>query len=151
MCSSLFGSDMSLFFFLTIFLFLIHSQSPNTESSKKVDTSSGSFLLYNALRANRPILPKPVQLTVLEPSAPPGLGQPAGRETLRGRCDACAVEFESRAAGRTHVFSPRHLATLRSTNFGQPPSLVNKGSGTGSSLVSGVAVQSSPNPASTTS
>ncbi|XP_023651865.2 uncharacterized protein zfhx2 isoform X1 [Paramormyrops kingsleyae] len=129
----------------------LQKQSPNTESSKKVDTSSGSFLLYNALRANRPILPKPVQLTVLEPSAPPGLGQPAGRETLRGRCDACAVEFESRAAGRTHVFSPRHLATLRSTNFGQPPSLVNKGSGTGSSLVSGVAVQSSPNPASTTS
>ncbi|XP_048866105.1 zinc finger homeobox protein 4-like isoform X2 [Brienomyrus brachyistius] len=129
----------------------LQKQSPSTESSKKVDTSSGSFLLYNALRANRPILPKPVQLTVLEPSAPPGLGQPAGRETLRGRCDACAVEFESRAAGRTHVFSPRHLATLRSTNFGQPPSLVNKGSGTGSSLVSGVAVQSSPNPASTTS
>ncbi|KPP71537.1 zinc finger homeobox protein 2-like, partial [Scleropages formosus] len=108
----------------------MQKQSPSaTESSKKIDTSSGSFLLYNALRANRPILPKPVQLTVLEPSAPPGLGQPAGRETLRGRCEACGVDFESRAAGRTHVFSPRHLATLRSTNFGQPPSLVSKGSG----------------------
>ncbi|KAL4657122.1 zinc finger homeobox protein 3-like [Arapaima gigas] len=130
----------------------MQKQSPNaTDSSKKVDTSSGSFLLYNALRANRPILPKPVQLTVLEPSAPPGLGQPAGRETLRGRCEACGVDFESRAAGRTHVFSPQHLATLRSTNFGQPPSLVNKSSGTGSTSSSAVAVQSSSSSASTTS
>ncbi|KAJ8406979.1 hypothetical protein AAFF_G00292550 [Aldrovandia affinis] len=127
-------------------------QSPGTtDCSKKVDTSSGSFLLYSALRANRPILPKPVQLTVLEPSTPPASGQPASRETLRGRCDACGIGFESRAAGRTHVFSPRHLATLRSTNFGHPPSLVNSGSGTGSSSGSGVATQSSPNPASSTS
>ncbi|XP_018600663.1 zinc finger homeobox protein 3-like [Scleropages formosus] len=130
----------------------MQKQSPSaTESSKKIDTSSGSFLLYNALRANRPILPKPVQLTVLEPSAPPGLGQPAGRETLRGRCEACGVDFESRAAGRTHVFSPRHLATLRSTNFGQPPSLVSKGSGAGSASSSGVAAHPSPSTASTTS
>ncbi|KAG7455412.1 hypothetical protein MATL_G00256420 [Megalops atlanticus] len=126
-------------------------QSPGTDSSKKVDTSSGSFLLYSALRANRPILPKPVQLTVLEPSTPPAAGQPASRETLRGRCDACGVGFESRAAGRTHVFSPQHLAKLRSTNFGHPPSLVNSGSGTGSSSGSGAAAQSSPSPASSTS
>ncbi|KAI1902151.1 hypothetical protein AGOR_G00041750 [Albula goreensis] len=129
-------------------------QSPGTtDSSKKVDTSSGSFLLYSALRANRPILPKPVQLTVLEPSTPPASGQPASRETLRGRCDACSISFESRAAGRTHVFSPRHLATLRSTNFGHPPSLGNSGSGSGSgsSSGSGAATQSSPNPASSTS
>ncbi|XP_036375479.1 zinc finger homeobox protein 3-like [Megalops cyprinoides] len=126
-------------------------QSPGTDSSKKVDTSSGSFLLYSALRANRPILPKPVQLTVLEPSTPPAAGQPASRETLRGRCDACGVGFESRAAGRTHVFSPQHLAKLKSTNFGHPPSLVNSGSGTGSSSGSGAAAQSSPSPASSTS
>ncbi|XP_061111709.1 zinc finger homeobox protein 3-like [Conger conger] len=126
-------------------------QSPGTTDSKKVDTSSGSFLLYSALRANRPILPKPVQLTVLEPSTPPAGGQPASRETLRGRCDACAVTFESRAAGRTHVFSPRHLATLRSTNFGHPPSLVNSGSATGSSAGSGVTTQSSPSAASSAS
>ncbi|KAJ8337241.1 hypothetical protein SKAU_G00384610 [Synaphobranchus kaupii] len=127
-------------------------QSPGTmDSSKKVDTSSGSFLLYSALRANRPILPKPVQLTVIEPPTPPAGGQPASRETLRGRCDACGIAFESRAAGRTHVFSPRHLATLRSTNFGHPPSLVNSGSATGSSSGSGAAKQSSPNAASSTS
>ncbi|XP_035286041.1 serine-rich adhesin for platelets-like isoform X2 [Anguilla anguilla] len=127
-------------------------QSPGTtDSLKKVDTSSGSFLLYSALRANRPILPKPVQLTVLEPSTPPASGQPASRETLRGRCDACSVTFESRAAGRTHVFSPHHLATLRSTNFGHPPSLVNSGSATGSGAGSGVATQSSPSAASSSS
>ncbi|XP_036413997.1 zinc finger homeobox protein 4 isoform X2 [Colossoma macropomum] len=124
--------------------------SPNsTDPSKKVDISSGSYLQYNALRANRPILPKPVQLTVLEPSPPPTVGQPAGRETLRGKCEVCDVEFESRAAVRDHVFSPRHLATLRTTNFGQPATLVNNGSSTGST---GVASQSSStSPASSTS
>lgn len=88
--------------------------------------SSGTYLQYNALRANRPILPKPVQLTVLEtPSASPGVGQSAARETLRGKCDVCNVEFESRAAARDHVFSPAHLAKLRSTNFGQGGQLNN--------------------------
>ncbi|GLD55095.1 zinc finger homeobox protein 4 [Lates japonicus] len=101
-------------------------------SGGKVDMSSGSYLQYNALKANRPILPKPVQLTVTEPSASPVAGQPVPKETLTGRCDACNVSFESRAAARAHVFSPRHLATLRTTNFGQPTTLVNK-NGTGTS------------------
>ncbi|XP_037613378.1 zinc finger homeobox protein 4 isoform X2 [Sebastes umbrosus] len=99
-------------------------------ASGKVDMSSGSYLQYNALKANRPILPKPVQLTVTEPPATPMAGQPVPKETLTGRCDACNVSFESRAAARAHVFSPRHLATLRTTNFGQPTTLVNK-NGTG--------------------
>ncbi|XP_039982620.1 zinc finger homeobox protein 4 isoform X2 [Xiphias gladius] len=99
-------------------------------SGGKVDMSSGSYLQYNALKANRPILPKPVQLTVTEPPASPVAGQPVPKETLTGRCDACNVSFESRAAARAHVFSPRHLATLRTTNFGQPTTLVNK-NGTG--------------------
>ncbi|KAG7271366.1 hypothetical protein CRUP_009388 [Coryphaenoides rupestris] len=92
----------------------------------KVDTSSGSYLQYNAIRANRPILPKPVQLTVIEPAPSPVAGQPVPKESLTGHCEACNVSFESRAAARTHVFSPRHLATLRTTNFGQPATLVNK-------------------------
>lgn len=97
-------------------------------SDGKVDTSSGSYLHYSALKANRPILPKPVQLTITEPVASPVPGQPAPKETLTGHCDACNVSFESRAAARAHVFSPSHLATLRTTNFGQPASLVNKNS-----------------------
>ncbi|XP_030612477.1 zinc finger homeobox protein 4 isoform X1 [Archocentrus centrarchus] len=101
-------------------------------SGGKVDMSSGSYLQYSALKANRPILPKPVQLTVTEPPASPVPGQPVPKETLTGRCDACNVSFESRAAARAHVFSPRHLATLRTTNFGQPTALVNK-SGAGNS------------------
>lgn len=139
--------------------------SPSSDSSKKVDTSSGSYLQYNALRANRPILPKPVQLTVVEPSSPPAAGQPAARETLRGRCEACSVGFQSRAAARAHVFSPRHLATLRTTNFGQPAAGAvvnnnnnNNGSGSGSSSVAGSGsgsggetVESSPPQASSTS
>ncbi|XP_068200022.1 zinc finger homeobox protein 4 [Antennarius striatus] len=92
----------------------------------KMDMSSGSYLQYNALKANRPILPKPVQLTVTEPPASAVPGQPVPKETLTGRCDACNVSFESRAAARAHVFSSHHLATLRTTNFGQPTSLVNK-------------------------
>ncbi|KAA8580927.1 zinc finger homeobox protein 4 [Etheostoma spectabile] len=99
-------------------------------SGGKVDMSSGSYLQYNALKANRPILPKPVQLTVTEPPASAVAGQPVPKETLTGRCDACNISFESRAAARAHVFSPRHLATLRTTNFGQPTTLVNK-NGTG--------------------
>ncbi|CAJ1082441.1 zinc finger homeobox protein 3 isoform X1 [Xyrichtys novacula] len=95
-------------------------------SGGKVDLSSGSYLQYNAFKANRPILPKPVQLTVNEPPASPVAGQTAQKETLTGRCDACNVSFESRAAVRAHVFSSRHLATLRTTNFGQPTTLVNK-------------------------
>ncbi|XP_051969295.1 zinc finger homeobox protein 4-like isoform X2 [Xyrauchen texanus] len=119
------------------------------DPSKKVDISSGSYLQYNALRANRPILPKPVQLTVVEPTPSYTIGQSTGRETLRGKCQACGVEFESRAAARDHVFSPRHLATLRTTNFGQPALVMSNGSGTGST---GVASQSSsPSPASSSS
>ncbi|XP_040912096.1 zinc finger homeobox protein 4 isoform X2 [Toxotes jaculatrix] len=107
-------------------------------SGGKVDMSSGSYLQYNALKANRPILPKPVQLTVTEPPASPVAGQPVPKETLTGRCDACNISFESRAAARAHVFSPRHLATLRTTNFGQPTTLVNKnGSGGPGSAVPG--------------
>lgn len=107
-----------------------HFQYPLSDG--KVDMSSGTYLQYNALKANRPILPKPVQLTVTEPPASPVAGQPVPKETLTGRCDACNVSFESRAAARAHVFSPRHLATLRTTNFGQPTTLVNK-NGTGNS------------------
>ncbi|XP_034428920.1 zinc finger homeobox protein 4 isoform X1 [Hippoglossus hippoglossus] len=99
-------------------------------SGGKVDMSSGTYLQYNALKANRPILPKPVHLTITEPAASPVAGQPVPKETLTGRCDACNVCFESRAAARAHVFSPRHLATLRTTNFGQPATTVNK-NGTG--------------------
>ncbi|KAM6976547.1 uncharacterized protein zfhx2 [Aplochiton taeniatus] len=124
-------------------------------SSEKADVSSGSYLQYNALRANRPILPKPVQLTVLEPAIPPVAGQQATKETLRGRCDVCDASFESRAAARSHVFSPRHLETLRTTNFGQPATLVNnKGSGSGSSSITvpgGEGVDSSPTSTSNTS
>lgn len=101
-------------------------------SGGKVDISSGSYLQYNALKANRPILPKPVQLTIIEPAASPTAGQPVPKETLKGHCDACNVSFESRAAARAHVFSQHHLATLRTTNFGQPPTLVSK-NGNGSS------------------
>ncbi|XP_059901127.1 uncharacterized protein zfhx2 isoform X1 [Gadus macrocephalus] len=116
----------------------------------KVDTSSGSYLQYNALRANRPILPKPVQLTVIEPAASPVAGQPVPKESLTGRCEACSASFESRAAARTHVFSPRHLATLRTTNFGQPATLVNKnggsagGSGNGGGGGGGGSTQAAP-------
>ncbi|XP_051542891.1 zinc finger homeobox protein 4-like isoform X1 [Myxocyprinus asiaticus] len=119
------------------------------DPSRKVDVSSGSYLQYNALRANRPILPKPVQLTVVEPTPSYTISQSTVRETLRGKCQACGVEFESRAAARDHVFSSRHLATLRTTNFGQPALVMSNGSGTGSS---GVASQSSsPSPASSSS
>ncbi|KAM9713140.1 uncharacterized protein zfhx2 isoform 1-T1 [Menidia menidia] len=102
----------------------------------KVDMSSGSYLQYNALKANRPILPKPVQLMVTEAPASPVPGQPVPKETLTGHCEACNVSFESRAAARAHVFSPRHLATLRTTNFGQPPALVNKNGSSNSGLPS---------------
>ncbi|XP_077411147.1 uncharacterized protein zfhx2 [Vanacampus margaritifer] len=95
--------------------------------------SSASYLQYNALKANRPILPKPVQLTITESPTSPG-GRSVRNETLTGTCDVCKVSFESRAAARAHVFSPRHLAKLRTTNFGQPAALVNKnGTGNGGS------------------
>ncbi|XP_011606052.2 zinc finger homeobox protein 4 isoform X3 [Takifugu rubripes] len=101
-------------------------------SGGQVDMSSGGYLQYNALKANRPILPKPVQLTVTESPASPIPGQSVTKETLTGHCNACNVSFESRAAARAHVFSPRHLATLRTTNFGQPSTLTNKnGAGNG--------------------
>ncbi|XP_053467749.1 zinc finger homeobox protein 4 isoform X2 [Ictalurus furcatus] len=117
----------------------------SSDPSKKLDISSGTYLQYNALRANRPILPKPVQLTVLESSPSPAAGQPTARETLRGKCDVCNIEFESRAAARDHVFSPRHLATLRTTNFGQSATQINNGS-------AGIVSQaSSRSPASSTS
>ncbi|KAK2886264.1 zinc finger homeobox protein 4 isoform X2 [Channa argus] len=99
-------------------------------SGEKVDMSSATYLQYNALKANRPILPKPVQLTVTHSPTSTVAGQPVPKETLTGRCDACNISFESRAAARAHVFSPRHLATLRTTNFGQPTTLVTK-NGTG--------------------
>ncbi|XP_076017168.1 uncharacterized protein zfhx2 isoform X2 [Genypterus blacodes] len=103
-------------------------------SGGKMDMSSGSYLQYNALKANRPILPKPVQLTVIEPATQPLAGQPVPKETLTGHCEACNISFESRAAARAHVFSQNHLATLRTTNFGQPTTLVNKnGNGSGGS------------------
>lgn len=113
-----------------------------------MDMSSSSYLQYNALKANRPILPKPVQLKVTESPASPVLGQAASKENLTGRCEACNVYFESRAAARAHVFSPHHLATLRTTNFGQPTTLTGK-NGAGSdgpgSLVPGSQVlHSSP-------
>ncbi|XP_024910142.1 zinc finger homeobox protein 4 isoform X2 [Cynoglossus semilaevis] len=117
-------------------------------SGGKVDMSSGSYLQYNALKANRPILPKPVHLTITEPEASSVGGQSASKETLTGRCDACNVTFDSRAAARTHVFSPRHLATLRTTNFGQPTTLVNKNgtgnSGPGSAVLGSQVSHSSP-------
>lgn len=102
--------------------------------------SSGSYLQYNAIKANRPILPKPVHLTVTEPPASPMPGQSVPKETLTGHCNACNISFESRPAARAHVFSQRHLATLRSTNFGQPTTLTNKngtGNGGPGSLVPG--------------
>uniref|UniRef100_A0A3B3UZ72 Homeobox domain-containing protein n=1 Tax=Poecilia latipinna TaxID=48699 RepID=A0A3B3UZ72_9TELE len=80
--------------------------------SSSITAVSGSYLHYSALKANRPILPKPVQLTITEPAASPVPGQPAPKETLTGHCDACNVSFESRAAARAHVFSPHHLGSL---------------------------------------
>lgn len=99
--------------------------------ASKMDTSSSSYLQYNALKANRPILPKPVQLKVTESPGSPASGQAASKENLTGRCEACNVYFESRAAARAHVFSPPHLATLRTTNFGQPTTLAGKNSSGG--------------------
>lgn len=110
----------------------LQQEKMTTPSGEKVDTSSGSYLQYSALKANRPILPKPVHLTVTVPSSSPAASQPAPKEILKGRCDACNVSFDSRAAGREHVFSQRHLATLRTTNFGQPATVINK-NGTGNS------------------
>ncbi|XP_049604733.1 zinc finger homeobox protein 4 isoform X2 [Syngnathus scovelli] len=96
------------------------------QAGGKVSMSSGSYLQYNALKANRPILPKPVQLTITETPTSLASGQSAPNETLTGCCEVCKVSFESRAAARAHVFSSLHLAKLRTTNFGQPTALVNK-------------------------
>lgn len=113
-----------------------------------MDVSSSSYLQYNALKANRPILPKPVQLKVTESPASPASGQAASKENLTGRCEACNVYFESRAAARAHVFSPNHLATLRTTNFGQPATLAGKngagGDGPGSVAPGSQVLHSSP-------
>lgn len=108
-----------------------------------MDTSSSSYLQYNALKANRPILPKPVQLKVTELPGSPAPGQAASKENLTGRCEACNVYFESRAAARAHVFSPHHLATLRTTNFGQPTTLSGK-NGAGSDGPGSQVLHSSP-------
>ncbi|TRY55762.1 hypothetical protein DNTS_008480 [Danionella cerebrum] len=116
--------------------------------SPKADVSSGSYLQYNALRANRPILPKPVQLTVLSPG-PSSTGQTTGRETLTGKCEPCGVEFESRSAARDHVFAPLHLTTLRTSNFGLQAALISNGSGTGSAGI--ISQTSTPSPASSSS
>ncbi|XP_072306609.1 uncharacterized protein zfhx2 isoform X2 [Eucyclogobius newberryi] len=96
-----------------------------TPSGEKMDTSSGSYLQYSALKANRPILPKPVHLTIIVPASSSADGQSA-KELLTGHCDVCDVSFDSRAAAREHVFSQYHLATLKTTKFGQPVSLINK-------------------------
>ncbi|XP_054621902.1 zinc finger homeobox protein 2 isoform X2 [Dunckerocampus dactyliophorus] len=113
----------------------LQQEKLSLSSGGKVDVSSGSYLHYNALKANRPILPKPVQLTFTESPASPTTGQSAPSETLTGCCNACKVSFKSGAAARAHVFSPHHLAMLRTTDFGQPTTLVNK-NGTGSALAS---------------
>nr|XP_057916141.1 zinc finger homeobox protein 4 isoform X2 [Doryrhamphus excisus] len=113
----------------------LQQEKLSLSSGGKVDVSSGSYLHYNALKANRPILPKPVQLTVTESPTSPASGQSTPSETLTGCCNACKVSFKSGAAARAHVFSPHHLAMLRTTDFGQPTTLVNK-NGTGSALAS---------------
>ncbi|KAM9774931.1 uncharacterized protein zfhx2 [Syngnathus typhle] len=102
----------------------LQQEKLGSQAGGKVSMSSGSYLQYNALKANRPILPKPVQLTITETSL--ASGQSAPNETLTGCCEVCKVSFESRAAARAHVFSSLHLAKLRTTNFGQPTALVNK-------------------------
>lgn len=104
----------------------LQQENMTTASGEKVDTSSGSYLQYSALKANRPILPKPVHIKVIVPATSPVDGQMAPKEVLTGHCDVCDVSFDSRAAAREHVFSQYHLATLRTTNFGQPVSLINK-------------------------
>ncbi|KAM8881975.1 uncharacterized protein zfhx2 isoform 2-T2 [Synchiropus picturatus] len=120
---------------------LQQEKSPVTDG--KVDLSSGGYLEYSALKANRPILPKPIQLTITESSG----GQSMQKEILTGRCDACNVSFESRAAARAHVFLRNHLATLKNSYFGQPATLVNKnasGNGGPGSVVPSTQVSSSP-------
>ncbi|XP_057680228.1 zinc finger homeobox protein 3 [Corythoichthys intestinalis] len=119
------------------------------QTGGKLFMSTGSYLQYNALKANRPILPKPVQFTVSESPASPAAGQSTPGETVTGRCEVCKVSFESRAAARAHVFSSLHLAKLRTTNFGQPTALVNKnGTGNGASGVPKLVIEL---PASTAS
>ncbi|KAK7877236.1 hypothetical protein WMY93_032055 [Mugilogobius chulae] len=103
----------------------LQQEKMTTPSGEKMDTSSGSYLQYSALKANRPILPKPVHLSIIVPASSAVDGQSA-KELLTGRCDVCDVSFDSRAAAREHVFSQFHLATLKTTNFGQPVSLINK-------------------------
>lgn len=114
----------------------LQQENMTTASGEKVDTSSGSYLQYSALKANRPILPKPVHIKVIVPATSAVDGQPAPKEVLTGHCDVCDVSFDSRAAAREHVFSQYHLATLRTTNFGQPVSLINKNSTSNSGSIS---------------
>ncbi|XP_055086196.1 zinc finger homeobox protein 4 isoform X2 [Periophthalmus magnuspinnatus] len=109
----------------------LQQEKMTTPSGEKIDTSSGSYLQYSALKANRPILPKPVHLNISVSASSPVEGQSA-KELLTGHCDVCDVSFDSRAAAREHVFSQYHLATLKTTNCGQPVSLINK-NGTGHS------------------
>ncbi|XP_055007245.1 zinc finger homeobox protein 4 isoform X2 [Boleophthalmus pectinirostris] len=120
----------------------LQQEKMTTPSGEKMDTSSGSYLQYSALKANRPILPKPVHLNISVSASSPVDGQSA-KELLTGHCDVCDVSFDSRAAAREHVFSQYHLATLKTTNFGQPVSLINKNgtSNSGSSAGSGATLQ----------
>nr|XP_023661610.1 zinc finger homeobox protein 4-like [Paramormyrops kingsleyae]XP_023661611.1 zinc finger homeobox protein 4-like [Paramormyrops kingsleyae]XP_023661612.1 zinc finger homeobox protein 4-like [Paramormyrops kingsleyae] len=118
--------------------------------SSRVNFGSSGYLEYRALRANRPILPKPVQFTLLVSSGPSDVGQ-SSHEALKGRCEVCRVGFESRAAGRVHVFSSQHLSALKASNFGQLPSHVSKGTSIGSGTGSGLPVVSPLSPTSGTS
>ncbi|CAL9697821.1 unnamed protein product [Knipowitschia caucasica] len=120
----------------------LQQEKMTTPTGEKMDTTSGSYLQYSALKANRPILPKPVHLTTNVPASSIVGGQ-STKECLTGHCDACDVSFDSRAAAREHVFSQHHLAILKTTNFGQPVPLVNKNgaSNSGSSAGSGATPQ----------
>ncbi|XP_048862366.1 polyadenylate-binding protein 2 isoform X2 [Brienomyrus brachyistius] len=54
--------------------------------SARVNFGSSGYLEYRALRANRPILPKPVQFTLLVSSEPSDVGY-SSHEALKGRCE----------------------------------------------------------------
>lgn len=134
----------------TLLLFLLLQLLDTKDMSSRVNFGSSGYLEYRALRANRPILPKPVQFTLLVSSGLSDVGQ-SSHEALKGRCEVCRVGFESRAAGRVHVFSSQHLSALKASNFGQLPSHVSKGTSIGSGTVSGLPVVSPLSPTSGTS